>query len=88
MTLVGRGTYDYRDLRGFGDNLVPTLLVGSPDGLVASDVAFADLSGDDGIPEIALGRLPVVTAADSRTTSRRSRPTRARRAASGSAGCS
>ena len=64
VTLVGRGTYDYRNIEGFGDNLVPTQLVGSPDGLVASDVALADLSNDDGIPEIAIGRLPVVTAAD------------------------
>lgn len=64
VTLVGRGTWDYRDRRGFGDNLVPTLLVGSPDGLVASDVAYADLTGDDGIPEVALGRLPVLTAQD------------------------
>ena len=64
VTLVGRGTWDYKNLRGFGDNLVPTLLVGSPDGLVASDVAYADLAGDDGIPEVALGRLPVLTAQD------------------------
>jgi hypothetical protein len=64
VTLVGRGTYDYRDVSGFGDNLVPTLLVGSPDGLVASDVALADLSGDDGVPELAIGRLPVLTAAE------------------------
>jgi hypothetical protein len=64
VTLVGRGTFDYRDLRGFGDNLLPTLLVGSPDGLVASDVALADLAGDDGVPEVAIGRLPVLTAAE------------------------
>ena len=64
VTLVGRGTYDYRDLRGFGDNLLPTLLVGSPDGLVASDIALADLSGDDGVPEVAIGRLPVLTAGE------------------------
>jgi hypothetical protein len=64
VTLVGRGTWDYRDLNGFGDNLVPTLLVDTPDGLVASDVAYADLAGQDGIPEVALGRLPVLTAQD------------------------
>jgi hypothetical protein len=64
VTLVGRGTWDYRDLRGLGDNLVPTLLVGTPDGLMASDVDLADLSGDDGIPEVAIGRLPVLTAAE------------------------
>jgi uncharacterized repeat protein (TIGR01451 family) len=62
VTLVGRGTWDYKDRRGFGDNLVPTLLTSSPDGLVASDVAYADLTGDDGIPEVAIGRLPVLTA--------------------------
>ena len=62
VALVGRGTWDYRNLRGFGDNLVPTLLVDSPDGLVASDVAYADLAGNDGIPEVAIGRLPVLTA--------------------------
>jgi hypothetical protein len=60
-TLVGRGTWDYLDRNGAGDNLVPPLLVGTPSGLVASDVAVGDLSGNDGIPEIAIGRLPVVT---------------------------
>ncbi len=62
VTLVGRGTWDYKDRRGFGDNLVPTLLAPSPDGLVASDVAYADLVGNDGIPDVAIGRLPVLTA--------------------------
>ena len=62
VTLVGRGSYDYKDVRGLGDNLIPTLLATSPEGLFASDVLFADLEGDDGRPEIALGRLPVLTA--------------------------
>jgi uncharacterized repeat protein (TIGR01451 family) len=61
-TLVGRGTFDFKNVTGYGDNLVPPLLAGTPDGLVASDVRLADLSGDDGVPEIAFGRLPVVTA--------------------------
>lgn len=60
-TLVGRGTWDYRDLSGTGDNLVPPLLVGTPSGLVASDIAIGDLAGNDGVPEIAIGRLPVLT---------------------------
>jgi hypothetical protein len=59
-TLVGRGTWDYRDLSGTGDNLVPPLLVGTPAGLVASDVSLGDLAGDDGVPEVAVGRLPVL----------------------------
>jgi hypothetical protein len=64
-TLVGKGTYDYRNLLGYGDNLAPTLLVDSPDGLVASDVALADWSATpDGVPEMAIGRLPVLTSQD------------------------
>lgn len=62
--LVGRGTYDYQDFRGFGDNLVPPLLAATDYGLVVSDSRISDLAGEDGIPEIALGRLPVVTSQD------------------------
>jgi hypothetical protein len=54
-TLAGRGTWDYRNRVGFGDNLVPPLLVGT------SDVSLGDLVGDDGVPEVAIGRLPVLT---------------------------
>jgi hypothetical protein len=60
-TLVGRGTFDYKNVMGYGDNLVPTLLAASPDGLFSSDVVLADLTGDDGVPEIALGRIPVIS---------------------------
>ncbi len=66
MTLVGRGTWDYRNLMGVGDNLVPPLMAGSPYGLFASDVRLADLAGDDGVPELAIGRLPVLTAQELR----------------------
>jgi uncharacterized repeat protein (TIGR01451 family) len=61
VTLVGRGTYDYRDLLGIGDNLVPPLLAGTPYGLVVSDTLLADLGGRPGVPDIAIGRLPVTT---------------------------
>ena len=61
VTLVGRGTYDYQDFRGVGDNLVPTLMASTPYGLAVSDVRIADLEGDDGLPELAIGRLPVLT---------------------------
>jgi uncharacterized repeat protein (TIGR01451 family) len=60
-TLVGRGTWDFRDIMGVGDNLLPPLLAGTPSGLVASDVRLGDIEGNDGVPEIAVGRLPVVT---------------------------
>lgn len=61
VTLVGRGTYDYQDFRGYGDNLVPTLMAATPYGLAVSDVRIGDLDGDDGLPEVAVGRLPVLT---------------------------
>ena len=59
--LVGDGSYDYKDNLGYGDNLVPPLLVGTPYGLFASDNRLGDVKGKDGVPEIAVGRLPVVT---------------------------
>jgi uncharacterized repeat protein (TIGR01451 family) len=64
VVLAGKGTYDYRNIQGHGDNLVPVHLVGTPDGLFASDSWFADVVGNDGVPEIAIGRLPVLSAAE------------------------
>jgi hypothetical protein len=61
VVLVGDGTIDYKDNLGYGDNLVPPIMVGTPDGLFASDNRFVDAEGDDGIPEMAIGRLPVLT---------------------------
>jgi Peptidase family C25 len=63
-TLVGRGTYDYKNYLGVGDCLVPPLLTATPSGLFVSDNRIADFSGGFGVPEIALGRLPVLTAQD------------------------
>lgn len=60
VVLVGDGTADYRDLLGKGDNLNPPLMVGTPFGLFASDSAYGDVNGD-GVPEIAVGRIPVVS---------------------------
>lgn len=64
VVLAGAGTYDYRDNLGFGGNLLPPLLVSTADGLFASDNRFADVAGADGVPEMAIGRLPVRTAAE------------------------
>jgi hypothetical protein len=61
VVLVGKGSLDYKDLDGLGGNLVPPLLVATKDGLYASDNRFADVEGDDGIPEMAIGRIPVLT---------------------------
>ena len=64
VVLAGKGTYDYKDHSGLGDNLVPTVLATTPYGLYASDQRLADLTGDDGVPDVALGRIPVLTAAE------------------------
>jgi len=59
--LAGKGTYDYNDYSGYGDNLVPALLGKTPEGLCAADRIFGDLKGKNGVPEVAVGRLPAAT---------------------------
>lgn len=59
--LIGKGTYDYKDYLGHGDNLFPVILAQTPQGLFAADKEFGDVTGKDGLPEIAVGRLPAVT---------------------------
>lgn len=63
VALVGEGTYDYRDLTGLGGNLIPALMVNAGDGLYASDSRYGDVDGD-GLPEMAVGRIPVLTPAE------------------------
>jgi hypothetical protein len=60
--LAGNGTYDYRNLQKVGDNLVPPGMISTPFGLFNSDAILGDVNGD-GLPEIAIGRLPAVTEA-------------------------
>jgi uncharacterized repeat protein (TIGR01451 family) len=60
-TLVGRGTFDYRNVQGVGDNVMPTMLASTPYGLVASDVSFASVSSTPGPGLKAIGRIPVLT---------------------------
>jgi hypothetical protein len=67
VVLAGRGTLDYRNVSRCGDNRLPPLLVGTPFGLVATDNRFACWRGDDNIPELAVGRLPAVTATELQT---------------------
>ncbi len=65
VVLAGGGSFDYRNLLGLGGNLVPPLMVATPWGLFASDNRLADADGD-GLPDVAIGRLPVVSAAELR----------------------
>jgi alpha-tubulin suppressor-like RCC1 family protein len=64
VVLAGEGTYDYKDNQGYGDNLLPVLMVATPHGLFASDNRFVDVVGNDGVPEMAIGRLPVATSSE------------------------
>jgi hypothetical protein len=61
LVLAGRGNFDYKNLGGLGGNLVPPLMVSTPKGLFASDTALGDIEDDDGAPEIAVGRIPVLS---------------------------
>jgi hypothetical protein len=63
VVLAGAGTYDYRNLLGFGDDLVPPVMIRTPNGLFPSDNLLGDVDGD-GLPEMTVGRIPVVSAAE------------------------
>lgn len=55
----GEGTYDYKDIKGYGENLMPPLMVATPYGLFASENRLADVDGsNDNVPEMAVGILP------------------------------
>jgi hypothetical protein len=61
-TLAGAGSLDERGLLGTNDALLPLPLRTVPSGLAAFDAAYADPDGD-GALDIAIGRVPVTTAA-------------------------
>lgn len=63
VVLVGNGSVDYRDHLGFGDNLMPPLLVPTPFGLFAADNALVDFDGD-ARPDIPIGRIPALSGAE------------------------
>jgi hypothetical protein len=63
VVLAGEGSVDYRDGAGHGDALVPTLLVDTAHGLAPSDARLADADGD-GVPDVALGRIPALDEAE------------------------
>jgi hypothetical protein len=63
LLLLGDASYDPRNYEGFtggGGDLVPTNLVDTLFGEACSDDVLADFN-DDGIAEIAVGRLPAAT---------------------------
>jgi len=60
VTVVGKGTVDHLDRGGYGDSLVPVLMVWTPWGLAPSDNRYFD-SDRDGQSAFAFGRIPVTS---------------------------
>ena len=67
VLLVGDASFDSRNYLGLGDfDFLPTKLVETAVLETASDDWFADFD-DDGLAEMALGRIPVRTAREAAT---------------------
>lgn len=65
VALAGKGTYDPKNLLGLSTNLLPAWLVTTEDGIAPADSEYADFDGR-GVPAVAIGRIPAVTAAELR----------------------
>jgi hypothetical protein len=65
LALLGTGTCNYRGVSGQpgNPNFIPTLRIATPYGLCGSDTPLADIDGDH-LPDLAIGRIPVVTTGD------------------------
>lgn len=63
VVLAGNGSFDYRNLQGHNDNLLPPLMVGTTEGLFASDAALVDFDGD-GFADLPIGRIPALDNAE------------------------
>ena len=62
VLLFGKGTYDYRDVEGYGDNFIPTWQTVQSLALLnyyLTDDYFVLLDGNDSKVDLALGRIPV-----------------------------
>lgn len=64
VLLFGKGTYDYKNIEGFGDNYVPTwqseeslILIFNSDSYTTDDF-FARVVGDDNVIDLSIGRIP------------------------------
>ncbi len=61
VLLAGEGTFDYLDHSKKAENKVPPKMISTPYGLAASDNWYVDFD-EDHVPDMAIGRLPVLTA--------------------------
>lgn len=64
VALAGNGTFDFKDVEGYGENLLPPFMTSTPYGFYAWDGYYADLLDDDYSPEIAVGRIPAMSNAE------------------------
>ena len=70
ILLVGDGSFDFRDHYRYGSaNYIPPYLATVDPwwGETAADNLYVTVHGDDPLPDVLLGRLPVNTAAEART---------------------
>lgn len=58
VTLVGNGTFDYKNFKGANDCVVPTMAFADENGQQSSDIQLVTFEAG-GAPAIAIGRLPV-----------------------------
>jgi len=63
LALLGRGTYDFLDLKQAHDNLTPPMMVSTPSGVFASDSIIGSATSNRP-PQVAVGRLPGLTTND------------------------
>ncbi|MDH3486150.1 MAG: C25 family cysteine peptidase, partial [Myxococcales bacterium] len=63
VLLLGDGTLDYRNLMGIGPGAIAPRMVQTKGGLYASDALLGDLD-DDGLADVAVGRIPAQTRDD------------------------
>ncbi|HEV7922337.1 MAG TPA: C25 family cysteine peptidase [Thermoanaerobaculia bacterium] len=62
VVLIGTGTVDYRGIQT-SPGPMPPMMFRTADGLYASDSLYADRNFDN-VPDLAIGRIPITTAAE------------------------
>jgi fimbrial isopeptide formation D2 family protein/uncharacterized repeat protein (TIGR01451 family) len=65
VLLAGNGSFDYKNYLGYNDCIVPPLMAGTVDGGIApADMLYGDVGAGSSVPQMAIGRLPVLTASE------------------------
>jgi hypothetical protein len=74
VLLFGVGTYDFKNVEGYGTNFIPTwqteeylILASINRGSFTSDDFFVKVSGDDPMVDLAIGRITAQSAAEANT---------------------